>query len=165
MSKIVEAAPVLVDKSKTPAERVKQFKKATGLSNEEAYAAMHGLSKMRTSHQTVKLHSSKSDNENEDVIMTIDGTASTQISEIKRALAEIIDPDKTRKVKGKIVELDHYKDDDLKFGVYAEDEKHLYIVHYPKVEDQKVREKKGETVTVVVWRDGHNKPWHFQEWK
>jgi hypothetical protein len=166
MSTIVEAAPVLVDKSKTPVERVKEFKKKTGLSNEKAYAAMHGLSKMRGSRQTVALYSNKtSEREGTEVHITIDGTATTQIAELKRTLAAIIEPDNTRELTGKIVELDHYKDNDLKFGVYVDDELRSYSVHYPVDEDKKVREKKGQIVSLTVMREGPNRPWYFQEWK
>jgi hypothetical protein len=166
MSSIVQAAPVLVDKSKTPAQRVKEFKKATGLSNEEAYAAMHDISKLRGSKQTIKLYTSlPTSKEKTQAEVSIDGSAISQIAEIKRTLATLIEPEDTTTITGKIVELDHYKDEDLKFGIYVEDEARLYTIHYPEKEDKIVRAKKGTVVSLKAIRERVNKPWHFQEWK
>ncbi len=162
---IVQAAPVLVDKSLSPAERVNTFKKETGLSNEAAYAAMHEISKMRAPRQTVELDSSDpAAKENIRPSIIIDSAAVNQIMETKRVLAEIIEPDNTRELKGKIVELEHYRDDDLKFGIYVEDEARLYNIHYPKSEDKTVRTRKGEFATIRVFREGPNRPWYFSKW-
>jgi len=166
MSSIVQAAPVLVDKSKTPAQRVKEFKKATGLSNEEAYAAMHDISKLRGSKQTIKLYTSHpTAKEKTRAEVSIDGSAISQIAEIKRTLATIIEPENTTTLTGKIVELDHFKDEDLKFGIYVEDEERLYTIHYPESEDKIVRTKKGTVVSLIAIRERVNKPWYFKEWK
>jgi hypothetical protein len=165
MSSVVQATPVLIDKSKTPVERIKKFQKETGLSNEDAYAAIHTLSKLRTSKQTIKLYAKDPGNrEKPQSSITINGEANTQFLEIKRTLAGIIKPENERQLTGKIVELHHHKDDDLKFGIYVEDEDRPFTIHYPAKEDQKVRAKKGEVVTVVVLRDGPNKPWYFSKW-
>ena len=165
MAKIVQAAPALADKSKTPAERVNAFKKATGLSNEEAYSTMHELSKLRAPRQTVELNSSAPAGKKEKrASVIINKNAATQLMKTKRALAAIIDPENTRNIKGKIVELDHYKDDDLKFGIYVEDEIKLYNVHYPREEDKTVRAQKGEIAALAVFREGPNRPWHFEKW-
>jgi len=164
MTAIIQAAPVLVDKSKPPVQRVKEFQKATGLSDAEAYAAMHGISKLRAPHQTIELYTNNPKEEKRSE-MKINSSAATQLAEAKRALAALVEPEDTRELTGKIVELDHHKDDDLKFGIYVEDEARLYTVHYPKNEDTKVKANKGTAVTVIVIRERVNKPWHFNKWK
>jgi hypothetical protein len=166
IASIVQAAPVLVDTSKPPIERVKEFKKATGLSNEEAYAAMHDLSKLRAPRQTVEFYTNyPGAKEEAQTGIKITGAATTQIAETKRALAELIEPEDTRQVTGKIVELDHYKDDDLKFGIFVEDEARLYTVHYLGKEDKTVRAKKGTVTSLIILRERVNKPWYFKEWR
>jgi hypothetical protein len=166
ITSIVQAAPVLVDTSKSPAERVKEFKKATGLSNEEAYAAMHDLAKLRAPHQTVELYTNRSTAREETrAEIKITGSATSQIAETKRALAALIEPEDMRQVTGKIVELDHYKDDDLKFGIFVENEARLYTVHYSEKEDKTVRAKKGTVTSLIILRERVNKPWYFKEWK
>jgi len=166
MSAIVQAAPVLVDKSKPPAQRVKEFKEISGLSNTEAYAAMHDISKLRAANQTIKLYSNHPTSKKEtQAEMDINGSAIAQIAEIKRTLATLIEPENTTQLTGKIVELDHYKDDDLKFGIYVEDEARLYTIHYPDREDMNIKAKKGTIVSLIVIRERVNKPWYFSEWK
>jgi hypothetical protein len=166
IASIVRAAPVLGDTSKSPAERVKEFKEATGLSNEDAYAAMHDLSKLRAPHQTIDLYTNHpTTREETQAGIKITGATATQIAETKRVLAALIEPEDTRQLTGKIVELDHYRDDDLKFGIFVEEEARLYTVHYSEKEDKTVREKKGTVTSLVVLRERVNKPWYFKEWK
>jgi hypothetical protein len=166
MASIVQAAPVLMDKTKPPVQRVKEFKKATGLSDKEAYAAMHDIAKLRASRQTVEVYTNDpAAKEEARAEIKITGAATTQIAETKRALAALIEPEDTRQVTGKIVELDHYKDDDLKFGIFVEEEMRLYTVHYLEREDKIVRAKKGTVTSLIILRERVNKPWYFKEWR
>ena len=165
MSAIVQAAPVLVDKSKPHVQRIKEFKKATGLSDAEAYAAMHDISKLRAPNQTIKLYTNNPKAENEtQAKININSLAISEIAETKRVLATIIEPENTIKLAGKIVELDHYKDNDLKFGIFIEDEGRIYSIHYPEKEDKTVRAKKGTVVSLLAMREKVNRPWYFNKW-
>jgi len=166
MSSIVNAAPILVDKNKPHVQRIKEFKKATGLNDTETYEAMHDLSKLRAPNQTIKLYSNNPKAKKEtQAEMNINSSAITEIAETKRVLASIIEPENTIQLIGKIVELDHYKDDDLKFGIFIEDEAKIYTIHYPEKEDVKVRAKKGSVVSLIAMREKVNRPWYFNEWK
>lgn len=155
---ILEAAPILTNEDKTPATRVKEFKNKTGLNNKQAINAIKSLQKLRVSNQVVELISG-------DVSVKIDSKAKKQIQDTKIYLESEINPVEIITINGKLIELNHKNDDDLKFKVHDKDVKKDYNVHYSRKHDKDVKMNKGKVVTVIIERKTPNKPWVFKKWQ
>lgn len=167
MLRICKAAPAMMTKATPPAERINAFMKETGLSPKDSLEVMQKLHNIRKPKQTVELIANSTGEAFDGpgrMTVTLGSGEMNSLAKNKLHLASIIEPNNEKTIRGKVVELDHHRDEDLRFGIDSPDEKNTLNIHYEADIDDQVRSRKGTFVGVRIMREGPNQPWYFQNW-
>lgn len=165
---VVKAASILTEKG-SAAEKTNRFREETNLDMETSYRVMLAMDNLKPDNKDLNLSVNTPtlviNDESPTVTVAITKENKSNLQKAKSDTYHALEPEKIKMIEGRIVQLEHFDDMDLKFGVLTEKDNlpRVYPVHYDRKYDNRVKQSKGESVKVKIER-GERRQWFLAEW-